>query len=137
MNKGGFLRIIEAVIAILIIAGVLLVVANQNKASVRESNLDEMIPPLLEEISQNATLRELIANNPEEAESDIRDFLSYRIKDTRVYYNTTICDVEEICYLESYPNNYDGEIYARERIISSTINSEADLKKVKIFLWRL
>lgn len=133
-NRGGIVRIIEAVIAIMIIFGVLLTIYGTRQAMISQRDLSEMIPPLLEEISKNVTLREKIVSDSN-AIPDLDSFLADRIKEPYLNYAVQICNPNDLCSLSSYPANAQGDIFTSERIISSTL-TQYNPKKVKIFLWR-
>ena len=61
--KKGFMRIVEATIASLLILGVLLTLSVSNKNSMQNTEtLEELLPSILEEIALNSTLREKIIN---------------------------------------------------------------------------
>jgi len=138
VNKKGIVRIIEASIAILIVLSVVLIVSEKRKSQV-ESDLGERITPLLEEIARNGSMRTAIINDNETsniAENLIISFLNQRIKETFIGYNVTICDYTSVCGLSAYPQGAKGNIYAGERVISTTLESNKFTpKKVRIFLW--
>jgi len=135
-NKKGWLRIVEAALAILIIFGVLLTVVGTRQIILNGQDLSALIPPLLEEISKNVTLREKIISNDSSAIIDINFYLKERIKQPYLNYAVKICIPTEVCSLESYPTNARGDVFAAERIISSTL-TQYNPKKIKIFLWRI
>jgi len=136
MNKNGWLRIVEAALAILIIFGVLLTVLGTRQMMLNGQDLSVLIPPLLEEISKNVALREKIVSNDSSALSDINLFLRERIKQPYLNYTAKICIPTEVCSLEAYPANAKDNVFAAERIISSTLTQYSP-KKIKIFLWRI
>jgi len=142
VNKKGIIRIIEASIAVLIIFGVLLVLA-VNRARVVEQDLSEDLPPLLDEIAKNSTLRGKIVGINEDiegnldpsgvglVESEIENFLSDKIRKP-FRYKVRVCSTGDVCGLEQYPTG--ASIFAAERIVSSTLRIYGP-KKVKIFVW--
>jgi len=133
VNNRGWLRIVEASAAVLIIFSVILLISRQ--AAIPQSNdLTGTITPILEEIARNSSLREDIITYGNESVPQLREFVGSRIKLHSLNYEVAVCNVDEICSLVSYPSNTD-EIYTGERIISSTLTSY-NPKKVKIFLWR-
>jgi hypothetical protein len=136
VNKKGWLRIVEASVAILIILSVILVVA-QRKSVPSGDDLSNTITPLLEEIAKNTTLREkIIASDNKASESAITEFLSRRIYNQGIGYNVRVCGYRDLCALEKYPEDAKGDIYSGSRIISSALGaSELQPKKVEIFLW--
>ena len=143
VNKRGIVRIIEAVIAILIIFGVLLVVA-QTRTIRMELDLTNQIPPLLDELAKDVTLRKRIvedydanlpSSNPTNAGviDDVEIFLRNRITNTRIGFEVAICDASSICSLDTFPD-VESDVFAGERIISATLR-DFEPKKVKLFLW--
>ena len=134
-NKRGIVRIIEAIIAILIIAGVVLTLA-VNRRIGGEKDLSETLPPLLEEIAKNAELREKIIIWGTGAEAELKVFLAKRIKNPNLNYVIKVCKPDEVCSLEAYPDDAKGDIFAAERIISTALGAGFSPKKIKLFLWR-
>ena len=153
VGKKGFLRIVEATIAILIILGALLVISSQREVNTG-ADLTGTLRRLLEEIAKNQDLRnqitsydlancetsyEVCRTEPPNKEvlGNISEFLDERINPA-FDYSISICNAENICYFqESYPDAQ--EIYAAERIITSSLggnDSDDILRKIKIFLWR-
>ena len=132
VNKIGLIRIIEVVIAILIILGVLAAVSF-NKPRGSGEDLGELIVPLLEEISKNNTMRTEIIDKGKDYESVIYEFIDDKIPE-HLNKSVKICDAGDLCFIDPYPA---GDVYSRERIISSSAEGVGSPKKVKIFLWRL
>lgn len=132
VNKRGWIRIVEASLAIIIIFGVLIVL-NASKNNNYTIDLSDKIPPLLEKIALNETLREKIVSgiNVSETENESMVIISESIKNPRINYSFKICNLNEFCTLEPYPN---AEVFAGERIISSSLNRIAPVK-IKLFLW--
>jgi hypothetical protein len=138
VNKRGWLRIVEASIAILIIMAVLLIVS-QRTAVRTQTDLSVMITPILEEIAKNVTLREVVINDNNESnysEMVLRGFIAQRLKDPNIGYDLKICNYQDVCGLDTYPKDAKGNVYSGGRIISSTLDTEGTgPKKVQIFLW--
>ena len=126
-NKRGWLRILEAFIAIILITSVLIVLYSRTIEKPRRAeeiyNLQEII---LDEIADSLELREAVLNNRIE---EIESFVSGKIPGGFAF-SIKICEVEEICELEEYKK----EVYSSERIISSVLE-QYEPKKVKIFMW--
>ena len=134
MNKKGFLRILESVIAILIITGVMLAI-NLNKPEVSDdSYYYEIISSSLKEISKTSNLRSQIIQQGKNSEGLLNDFIKEKIKDGPLEFNIRVCEVEEICSI-NYPENSQGDVYSEQVIISSDLVN-FDPKKVKMLLWR-
>jgi hypothetical protein len=132
VNKGGWLRIVEASVAIMVIFGVLIVV-NSAQRFTEQQDLTRLIVPMLDEIARNVSLRENVVSGGSNNVQELRDFVGERLMQSNIRYEVAICESTEICSLSEYPADA-REIYAAERIISSTLNT-FDPKKVKIFLW--
>ncbi len=145
VNKRGWLRIVEASVSVLIVFGVLLALSGIRQ-STPERSLETFLPPLLEEVASNATLRGEIVqydltktqNDPKNkaALRDIYTLLSKRITQSTLSYNLSICDPSVVCSLANYPTNVHGGMYTYERLITSNISSGYNPKKIKIFMWR-
>ena len=142
VNKKGWIRIVEASIAILIIFTVLLFISGSKK-QVTENDLSGFAGQLLEELGSRTDLREAIVSynlrdendqNNAETINKIRHMINSRISNS-YNYSVRICDPNDVCGLDNFPLNTEGNIYARERIISSTLTSNFEPKKLKIFLW--
>ncbi len=150
VNKGGWIRIVEASIAILLIASAIFVIYRVQSER-KEIDLTYVTAPILEEMGKNIILRERILmynTNTENGESDmgnenilreLRDFIDKRLKKSYFKYNITICEPSSVegCALTSYPRNTYSGVYTDERIISAIVTSDDEFnpKKVKIYLW--
>lgn len=133
-NRRGWLRIVEAMTALLIILGILLTLSI-NKEARKSDDLGPLITPILEEIAQNAQFRTQILSDAS-AEASIKQFVGTKITGA-LGYDVKICEPNDICSLNSYPANIDGNVYAKERMISASPEMTIYApKKVKIFLWR-
>lgn len=128
MNRKGFLRIIEASISILIIAGVLFVFFNQQKVQ-NSPDLSELARDILEEVSKNTALRNAVLNN--DPNGIVNDFISGKVPGY-LSFEMNICEVDASCGTR----DYKGNVYSAERIISSTIEQPVfSPKKIRLFLW--
>ncbi|MBS3071477.1 hypothetical protein J4408_00645 [Candidatus Pacearchaeota archaeon] len=134
VNKNGMIRIVEASIAVLIVISVLIVITYGNR-TIKQENMSKIIPPLLDEIAKNSTLREsILEKNSSESEEDVKKFLAQRVKNPLLGFDAKVCSPDELCPLTNFPDS--DEIFTDERIIGTSISS-ADFtpKKVKIFIW--
>jgi fatty acid-binding protein DegV len=131
VNKKGLIKIIESVIAILVIFSVLLVLSFNQGGIGPGEDYGKIIDSILEEIANNKTLR--IAVLDEDLDK-VRNFVDTKMQNPFLEYELVICPLGELCSLESYPG--DGEVHARERIIS-TVPERSDFspKKIKIYVW--
>ena len=129
-EKRALLRIVEAVIAILIIAGVSIYLYNQQ---IRKSNIQEDIynleDSILREISSNNELREdILKGNLTNANRTIESRMPGSLE-----FTTRICEPEEVCGMPTYLG-LKKEVYAKETFISATLETYSP-KKFKIFVW--
>lgn len=131
VNKRGWLRIVEAVIAILIVFGAVLTVSMQSKTNRATDDICESLYPLLDEAAKNVSLRSEILNNDK---SNVEDFFKKRIKNPSIDMEVKICELSDIC-----PHNRAGmdkaDVCAAERVISSSSTS-SNPKKLKVFLFK-
>ncbi len=137
-NKRGWIRIVEAMVAILLIAGFLVIVLDNSRNG--DSNISKKVyvteNAILREIQLNDTYRDYIlsVDNSVEFESfnlNLKEHINSRIPN---YLNCTskICDYEydSVCDIDSSEEN----IYARSVMIA--VNSdEYNPKILKIFCW--
>ena len=141
-NKKGWIRIVEAFVAILLIAGVLLTLINQGY--IAGKNPAEKIYSFqlytLREIELNDDLRNIILNIPNKnlsLESDNSNFppeiknLIYSRMPNYLECKSKICPAEEICSLEKY---VEKNVYAQAVIISANLTLYAP-RQIKIFCW--
>ena len=145
VNRKGFIKIVEASIAILVIFAVIIILVSRDNIKKTE-DLSKTIPPILEEIAVSNNLRSEVLNyDVSKNENDpvnsaiitrLKDFVGKRVR-AGINYDIKICKTDELCPIgENYPLNKDG-IYAVERIISSDLDrDEFSPRKVKIFLWK-
>ena len=153
----GFLRIVEAVMAVLLIFGALLIISPE-KENIKREDLTDILRSLLDEIAKNQELRAKIVsynlskceppNNQstcrgespnKEVLENISLFLKENIKNPLFNYSVSICgiDSDSPCVLANYPN-FDTNIYSAERLITTTPKQDEppNIKKIKVFLWR-
>lgn len=139
-DKRGWLRVVEASLAVMMVLSSLLIINNSVKQK-QEVALDEDFYSLLEKIAENSTMRGDILSynysNPSNAAGNYRiilnlnSFLAGEISDRAVNYSVSICSVRDNCNLET---NIGGEIYSVERIITTNLTgSGMNEKKIKIY----
>ncbi|MFH1307341.1 MAG: hypothetical protein ABIH72_00635 [archaeon] len=127
MNKKGWLRIFEAFIAVILIAGVLIVlVLNQRADRTFEDDIHNLERSILVEIADNPSLRNSTLK------TDLAPILAVASPKIPPGMNFTmrVCPIDEICGLQEYRE----EVYVEEIVISSTIEEYAP-KKLRIFIW--
>ena len=131
-NKKGWIRIFEAVLAVLLIASVLVMFYvrsfETSKNSERVYNLEKAI---LEDIVLDNHYRQMILENNL---VEVDNYIKIRVVKLLpgFNYSISICNPEDIC-----PSPYyDREIYSSERIVSANLEQYSP-KKLKIFIWRV
>lgn len=126
-NKKAWLRIVEAFMAVLIVASVLIILAVRVPKQDKTESIHNIQRSILEQISLNDTLRGEILQNKED---ETRAFVN---KTLPVYLNFTIriCGVTEICGMPFY---IEKEIYGDEILITANLTSYQP-KKLKLFVW--
>jgi len=131
-EKRGWLRILEAFIAIILIIGALIVIYSKTIEKPKKAEeIYKLQGAILDEIADNPELREAVLN---ENITRIIDFIGDR---TYPSFNFTIriCEVNDICSLQYYIGEEGNDVYSTERVISSTLE-KYEPKKLKIFMWR-
>jgi len=132
MNKKGWMRVLEAVIAITILIGVLVYImaSNAPKNNISES-VYEKETYILDTISKDEGLREEIINPATPGSyPNVDDAILKMIPETWDF-KANVCDLEVICNA-GVP--VDKEVYASEVVISST-DSKYEPKKLTLFIW--
>ena len=132
-NKRGWIRIVEAVAGILLLAGVLLVVYSQHQtASSSNDYVYELQKQFLEKVASDDNLRAKVFEvNGEESLQDTANL----IFPNNFNFNVSICELGAIsCGLDEKP--LDKEIFVEDRIVTPPLGfSEFSPKKVRIFVW--
>ncbi len=135
MNKKGWIEIVEAFVAVLLVAGVLLVVIN--KGSFGKTDISDQVYT-----SQLSILREIQTDNDFRAEIlavttlpanvplDIQQRIDERTPDYLIC-KGQICELSDECIFAS---EVGKDLYAQEVIITSTIQT-IGYKKLKLFCW--
>jgi hypothetical protein len=132
-NKKGWIRIVEAVIALLLITGVVLTLISQGylfKEDISEKVYSVQIS-VLREIEKDSDLRQQILNSEENSvPGDVVNRINERMPNY-LECSSKICDLDLICSLTSSP---DTDVYAQSVAITAT-SSTYDPKQLKMFCW--
>jgi hypothetical protein len=131
-NKRGWIKILEAFIAILLIAGVLLVVINKgyferNDFSIR---VYEAQIAVLREIELDDGLRTDILNSIGEVPESVLNKIKERIPDYLTC-ESKICDLNEICEINK---DIEKDVYAQAVAITADLETY-NPKQLKLFCW--
>lgn len=144
-NKKGWIKIVEAVIAVLLVASVLIVVANRGSLGREEisQKVYSIQVAILKEIQQDNSLRDSITSNsltlPVEWESfdssglsDVKNKVVSRTPDYLTC-EARICEPSDLC---DYVGSVSKNIYAYSILI--TVSPEAvgfTPRQIKLFCW--
>jgi len=140
-GKGGFLRILEAFIAIAIIAGVMtFLYVGQVPKSDQGQSLNELIRIILEKIKVDDVLRQNVLDGDVD---EVYDEIATFIPDVgELDFRFTICELNELCKCgaetgRGQPCPDDGrEIYSDEVSVSVTLDStDINPKVIRLFVW--
>lgn len=126
-NKKAWIRILEASIAIMIIASVLLTLYIRSNPSIdREEYFYEVGKRVLDKIYENNSLRNSVLN---EEEVVIKDFVGLELP-SNVGFDLCIDNITINCgYVD-----IDKEVYVQERIFVASLSTYFP-KKLRVFLW--
>lgn len=137
VNKKGFLRIVEATIAVLIVLVALVFLASQRE-SPENRDIGIVVPSLLDEIARNLTFREYVANSEDEEvmEEYVELSLKEKLVNPTINVSVEVCNLTEVCFLDPYPDT-ESDIFSSERVVSGSVKNETiNPKKIKVFMWR-
>jgi hypothetical protein len=134
-NNRGWLKIVEASIAIIMVLSALMVVYVKS-GTPNQPDLSDRTRDILNEISLNGTLRLAILDV--DPDNLVNQSIGDRIRDANVEYEVRICALNSACGKTEYT---PGDVYVAERIISSYVNmtsqiSPVDAKQIRLFMWR-
>ena len=137
-NKKGWIRIVEALVAILLIAGFLILIIDNQENGGKDISAKVYMTEnaILREIQSNSTFRTYILTITESVEfenfnSDLKNHITSRVP---TYLNCTgkICDFayDPVCDIDSLKK----DIYVRSVMIA-TDSTTYEPKLLKIFCW--
>lgn len=142
-NKRGWVRIVEAFVAILLIAGVLiLIVSDRSSNDNLDSRIERIEKNMLDEIRYNDSLRnEIVSLSYGNLPLEFVDFEENNLEKVYSFINekstgefgcsARICSLEDECGFEF---EADKDVYGMSGIISATLESYSP-KQIKIFCW--
>jgi len=142
-GKKGWIKILEAFIAVLIIIGVVLFLnARTSKETIQGHNILEIEKTILNEIAENNSLRlDILDWKEDEDYSDqpkwkyVHDIIREKLPNW-LDFEFKSCKINSICGL----SETHEEVYVYERVVSSTRTQygddpDEDPKKIKLFAW--
>tara|TARA_Y100000034_G_scaffold122656_1_gene168398 strand:+ start:6285 stop:6710 length:426 start_codon:yes stop_codon:yes gene_type:complete len=140
MEKKGWVKIVEAFIALLLIASVLIIVIDKGYITKKDisSKVYETELSILREIELDDNLREDILNinlpmnwENESFPQEVKNRVNERTP-SYLECKTKICELDKICALDKYPNK---DIYAQSVVISANLEIYSP-RQLKLFCWR-
>lgn len=149
MNKRGFMRILEATIAVLIVSGVLIVVyAGQVDRGVDAADYFYSLQrQILSDISLSSNLRSNVLNVEEDDVSDanfvaLNDFVGEMVPDF-VGFSISICDLgsgTDYCRMnsEDFIATRDKDIFVEDAVISADLGTGEAVhnpRQFRLFMW--
>jgi hypothetical protein len=137
-NKRGWLRILEATIAIMMVTGVLLVMYSRQAERVDISDyVYSFQRQVLMDITSRQDLRAKALSNSIADLRDLNEFADGKIPDI-FNQSIRICDLGLVCKLDDETSirlfRASKEVFVEEVVISADFDDYAP-KKVKLFLW--
>ena len=153
-NKRGWLRILEATIAVMIVSGVLVVVYSRqvDRGIAPADYFYSLQKQILADISSRSDLRLAVLNVVEEnIETDSNFNMTYQFIKGKVPdafgFSIRVCDFgdeTDFCKMDddTYISTREKDIFVEEIIISSELGSGPDAvvgdpKKLRFFIWEL
>ena len=141
INKRGVWRVIEAVIAVLILAGALLLILSK-QPPIEEKGQYQNLIPILEEIAKNKNMRDKIVNGDLTIKEEIINILKKEIPNADLDYGVNICGISDNAIDKACrgtrvaPLEIKGNVYSVERVISSSLTQSSFMPRVvKIYVW--
>jgi hypothetical protein len=131
-NKRGWMKLVESITAILILASVLIVVyvnKPQNESFVDQINIMQI--EILNGISSDSMLREeVVSGSPNSLV--LENYVKSKIRDNFLF-SLSICPIDNpiLCRIDI---STDKEIFVENTIISSTLNTYRP-KLVRLYMW--
>jgi hypothetical protein len=145
MDKKGMWRIVESVIAVLLVASTLVFFSTTLNEDEDEIMIFNKLREGLDEVARDSVMRERILkiNLGDESElndvkRDIEDIIEKSVRRESLSYCVSICSFNiDGCTIDSCTGEIgnDVEIFSEERVISATID-EPDSKIVKVYVWK-
>ncbi len=144
MNKRGWIRIVEAFIALMLITGALLIVIN--KGYIGKKDISEQVYSVqiavLREIQLDDDLRASILNIKEdELPVEWKDFENYGLEEVKnkiiertpeyLYCEGKICKLDVVCSQEEF---VERDVYAQSVAIAANLEKYSP-RQLKLFCW--
>lgn len=131
VGSKGFVRLVELIIAIVMITTILLITYQRNRAEQDTPDINEIARDILREIAadENLRLEVLNAQTNTALMPQTINFINDSLPD---YFNFELrsCESSSACGQSSYI----GDVYSAERIIGATTTT-FNTVKLRIFIW--
>ncbi|OGJ13283.1 hypothetical protein A3K82_01855 [Candidatus Pacearchaeota archaeon RBG_19FT_COMBO_34_9] len=139
-NRKAWIEIVEAFVAVLLVAGVLLIIIGRGATGGKDiaSNVYYTEISILREIQRNDSMREdiLTAQVPVEwEEAGFPESVKNKIAERTPTYLECIgkiCEIDDIC---SLTEKKEQDVYAQAAVISPTIGGGEVYRKLNLFCW--
>jgi len=129
-NRSGWLRIVEAFFAVMLVLAVLLVMVTRSPKKEQTERVQEIQRFILEQISSNDVLRQDVLD---EDNNSITTFIEDQsLLPSRYDFTIRICNISMACGM---PIPVERDVYADEILVTSTLE-EYGPKKLKLFVWK-
>jgi len=137
-NKRGWIRIVEVVIALLLISGALFIVINKGYIGKKDisSQVYDVEVSILREIELDSSLRTSILSivNLPTSEEDIDSAIISKINQRKPDYlecKIRVCEMNKVCALETY---VEKDVYAQTVAITANLETYSP-RQMKLFCW--
>ena len=127
VNKRGFIKTLEAIIAIILIILFLSIFIKREGVITKDDEKSTVANSLVNEIQSNDLLRNCVLNQDYKC---IGSYLNKSIKN-RYYYNFSICTLPNNCALSNLPKT---DVYAKSFVITSNL-TKINPSIIRIYLW--
>jgi hypothetical protein len=138
VNKRGWMRVLEATVAILIISSVLIIIYSEQPKRVDLSEeISNLQKSILNEMASDNNLRSHVLNSEVSPNYDMLLLYIEGKIPSQLNFSLKICDLSEVsCKLdeEVFKTLIDKEVFVEEVIISTDL-STYNPKKVRLFVW--
>jgi hypothetical protein len=131
VNRSGFIRIVELLVAVTLVSTVLILAYKQNLAPQETQDFSEVARDILDEVSARENLRVEVINNRLSVSNMVntRNFINDSLPDY-ISFELRSCPSTNACGQLSYV----GDVFSAERIISAS-KDKFDPIKLRLFLW--
>ncbi len=127
VNKKGFIKTLEAIVAIIILIVFISVFIRRDEIIKKDDEKSIVASSLLSEIQDNDILRGCVLIKDKNC---IDNYLNESITN-RYYYNFSICDLGGSCLVPSLPKT---DVYVKSIVVSSNLTTK-ESRIIRVYLW--